>query len=92
MFVARVRIAALGPAAGVLATLADWRKTRSDDAAPLIAAAEVLNGKGLFEAALGVLADAPTSLRVRQLTAFAKRKAGRVDEALQDFELSEPSI
>ena len=85
-FVARVRTAALGQAASVFAALTDWRKTHSDDPAPLIAAAEVLIGKGLFEQALGVLAEAPVSLRVRQLTAFAKRKAGRIDEALQELE------
>lgn len=85
-FVARVRTAALGNVANVHAVLAEWRKIRSDDAAPLIAGAEVLIGKGQFESALQVLGEAPTSLRTRQLTALAKRKVGRIDEALQELE------
>ena len=85
-FVARLRTAALGLASDVDAVLAQWQKTRSDDTAPLIAAAEAYNGKAQFERTLAALAGAPPSLRVRQLTAFAKRKSGRANEALQELE------
>jgi tetratricopeptide (TPR) repeat protein len=70
----------------VQAVLTDWRKTASADAAPLIAAAEVLIGKAWYEAALEVLREAPRTLRTRQLGAFAKRKQGLRAEALDELE------
>lgn len=88
-FVARVHTAARGAVAEVHAVLAEWRTVRLDDAAPLIAGAEVLVAKGRFEDALSVLGEAPVNLRTRQLTAFAKRKAGRIDQAIQELEALE---
>ncbi|MFZ4701216.1 MAG: TIR domain-containing protein, partial [Candidatus Methylumidiphilus sp.] len=85
-FVASIRIAALGNASAIDEVLADWSKTRSDDTAPLIAAAEAYNGKALFERTLAIFGGTPRTLRVRQLTAFAKRKLGLINEACQEFE------
>lgn len=85
-FVARIRSAARGHVAEVLKVLAEWRLTRADDAAPLIAGAEVLIAKGRFEDALAQLAEAPRSLRTRQLAALANRKKGDIDPAIQELE------
>lgn len=86
MLVTQVRAAAKISVAEVDKVLVEWRAIRSDDAAPLIAAADAFIGKGWFERALGMLAEAPVSLRVRQLAALAKRKNGQLSEALQDLE------
>jgi tetratricopeptide (TPR) repeat protein len=81
-FVAEIRSAAKSDGTRILEIVGEWRKTASTDVAPLIAAAEVLSGKGLFELALQVLEGAPPTLRVRQLRAFALRKMGRIDEGI----------
>jgi len=70
----------------ILALVANWRKLASPDVAPLIAAAEVLNGKGAFEQALKVLEGATEPLRVRQLRAFATSKMGNIAEAISQLE------
>ena len=70
----------------ILALVADWRKLSSPDVAPLIAAAEVLIGKGWFEQALEVLDGATETLRVRQLRAFATSEMGNVDHAIAQLE------
>ena len=75
-FVAEVNSAAHAAPRKVLEVIEQWRKTASSDVAPLIRAAEVLNGKAEFELALQVLEGAPDTLRVRQLRAFALRKQG----------------
>jgi tetratricopeptide (TPR) repeat protein len=88
-FVTQVRAAAKISAGEVDEVLVEWRKISSDDAAPLIAAADALIGKGWPARALQLLAEAPASLRVRQLTALGKRKDGRLADALQDLEALE---
>ncbi|MEO8136244.1 MAG: tetratricopeptide repeat-containing protein, partial [Betaproteobacteria bacterium] len=85
-FVARVRVAAVGNSRQIEKVLDEWSRTASTDAAPLIAAAEVLVGKAEFERALAVLEKAPEMLRVRQLRAFALRKQGHIDESIALFE------
>ena len=85
-FVARVRVAAVSSSRQVEKVLAEWRQTASSDAAPQIAAAEALVGRGEFERALLVLDGAPPMLRVRQLRAFALRKQGQIDVAIELFE------
>ncbi|MFL9912261.1 TIR domain-containing protein [Paraburkholderia sp. RL17-337-BIB-A] len=85
-FVAEIMTAAKGDGRRILAVLDEWRKTELSDSAPLIKAAEVFNGKGLFESALEMLKPLEPTVRVRQLRAFALRKKGDVDEAIHMLE------
>jgi tetratricopeptide (TPR) repeat protein len=84
-YVARVRDAAVGHSSRIEQLLEEWRKTAPSDVAPVIAAAEVLIGKGEFGRAQRALEGLAPSLRVRQLRAFALSKCGR-DEAIELLE------
>ncbi|MBM4260758.1 MAG: TIR domain-containing protein [Deltaproteobacteria bacterium] len=64
-FVAEIQSAAKGDGKQIFDILSEWRKTTATDLAPLIAAAEAFNGKGLFESTLQILENAPATLRVR---------------------------
>jgi len=70
----------------ILDLVANWRKLASPDVAPLIAAAEVLIGKGSFEQALQVLDGATETLRVRQLRALSTSKIGNNADAISQLE------
>ena len=70
----------------IVEIIAEWRKLASLDVAPLIAAADIFNGKGHFERTLEVLQGASETLRVRQLRAFATRKMGRITEGIAQLE------
>ena len=85
-FVAEIRSAARVDGKRILEIVDEWRKTAPTDMTTLIAAAEALNGKALFESTLQVLDGAQETLRVRQLRALALRKMGRVDEAIAMLE------
>ncbi|HEX6707610.1 MAG TPA: TIR domain-containing protein [Albitalea sp.] len=81
-FVAEVKAAARGGVDRIEAVVAEWRKTASDDMAPLIAAAQAYIDKGEYEAALALLDEAPALLRSRQLRALALGKMKRLDDAI----------
>ena len=81
-FVADIKSAAISNGNRILAILEEFAKTGSTDVAPLIAAAEIFCGKGVFESALKVLESAQATSRVRQLRAFALRKLDRIDDSI----------
>ena len=85
-FVQKVRAAAYSDPQRVRLILDAWRQVGSSDVAPLVAAAEVLVGQNRPDLAVDVLKGATQTLRVRQLQAFALRKGGRGDEAVEQLE------
>lgn len=78
--------AASGQSGTVAEVQALWKDTGSEDAAPLIAAAETLASRNKFKEALKALQGAPRTLRVRQLEAFALRKSGQIEKGTQLLE------
>ena len=85
-FVADIKSAAISNGNWIFEILDEFAKTGSTDVAPLIAAAEIFCGKGLFESALKVLERAKATSRVRQLRAFALRKLDKIDESIKLLE------
>jgi tetratricopeptide (TPR) repeat protein len=88
-FVARIKSAAVGNAAGVEELLKEWQQTASTDLTPVLAATEVLIGKAEFSRAISVVERAGGLLRARQLRALALSKDGRHVEAVAALEALE---
>jgi tetratricopeptide (TPR) repeat protein len=85
-FVAEIKAAARNDPSRVLQVLERWRRVSSADVAPVVAAAEVLIGQSRPDLALAALDGASETLRVRQLRAFALRKNGDIDQAVEILE------
>ena len=84
-FVAEINAAARTDVHRVLDVLQSWRRVGLPDIAPVVSAAEVFVGMNHPELAEKALANAPETLRVRQLRAFALRKQGK-SEGLEQLE------
>lgn len=82
-FVQRIQDAEVGHSSRVEDLVGQWRRYSLSDVAPLIAAAELLNGKGEFERALKVLQWPEDNVGILQLRASALSKLERDDEAIE---------